>query len=244
MKKIVSGIMLILLIMIGMTIMPSRAGTTRISVINPETGDNNFVFHILPTRFNVTVWVFDVTNLYGWEVRLFCDDTILSVTRAWIPTWDNRWIFFGLATVATAPTLYDSDCDGSNEVACVGDALRSVGSGVNGTGLLAVIEFQILHGKPPKTSSFLSIDNVDTKLLNSSLNCPSTLKVDGYLEYIWPDLNGDGKVDIKDISIVALAFGSYPSHPRWNPIADVYQDSKIDIRDIALIAKNFGKIDP
>jgi len=55
------------------------------------------------------------------------------------------------------------------------------------------------------------------------------------------DLNEDDKVDIKDIATAALAFGSNPSHPRWNPIADINKDDKVDIRDIALIARNFGK---
>jgi len=55
------------------------------------------------------------------------------------------------------------------------------------------------------------------------------------------DLNGDGKCDIKDISIVAKAYGSYPGYPNWNPIADLYPDMKIDIRDVAIVAKDFGK---
>jgi len=56
------------------------------------------------------------------------------------------------------------------------------------------------------------------------------------------DLNGDNKVDVRDVSIVALAFGSYPGHARWNPVADVNKDRKIDVRDVALVAKNFGKV--
>ena len=55
------------------------------------------------------------------------------------------------------------------------------------------------------------------------------------------DVNRDGKVDLRDISLVAIAFGSYPGHPRWNLIADINQDGKIDLRDIALVARNFGK---
>jgi hypothetical protein len=55
------------------------------------------------------------------------------------------------------------------------------------------------------------------------------------------DLNMDGKVDITDISIASRAFGSYPSHSRWNPIADENEDNKIDIADIALTCRNFGK---
>jgi parallel beta-helix repeat protein len=55
------------------------------------------------------------------------------------------------------------------------------------------------------------------------------------------DINMDGKVDMKDISIICKAFGSFPNHPRWNPIADENEDNKIDIADIALTCRNFGK---
>jgi parallel beta-helix repeat protein len=64
----------------------------------------------------------------------------------------------------------------------------------------------------------------------------------------WPplmgDLNFDGIVNVKDIFVAAKAFGSYPGHPRWSPIADVNKDEKVNVRDLFLIAKNFGKISP
>jgi len=56
------------------------------------------------------------------------------------------------------------------------------------------------------------------------------------------DLNFDGYVDMSDISKAAKAFGSYPGHYRWDPMADLNADNKVDIKDIAPIAKNFGKI--
>jgi hypothetical protein len=55
------------------------------------------------------------------------------------------------------------------------------------------------------------------------------------------DINMDGKVDTKDISIICKAFGSFPGHPGWNPTADENEDNKIDIFDIALTCRNFGK---
>jgi len=58
------------------------------------------------------------------------------------------------------------------------------------------------------------------------------------------DVNHDGKVDIKDLAIVASAYGSSVGDPRYNPDADVYPvgspDGKIDIHDLAIVAKNFG----
>ena len=55
------------------------------------------------------------------------------------------------------------------------------------------------------------------------------------------DVNVDGAVDIQDILVAALSFGSYPTHPRWNPNADFTKDSYIGIDDICLTARNFGK---
>ena len=60
-------------------------------------------------------------------------------------------------------------------------------------------------------------------------------------ERIVGDLNYDGKVDMKDIYCVAVAFYSYPGHPRWNPECDLNDDGRVDMKDIYLIIKNFGK---
>jgi hypothetical protein len=55
------------------------------------------------------------------------------------------------------------------------------------------------------------------------------------------DVNGDGVVDILDISTVATAYGSYPGHPKWNSGADLNNDGVVDMLDIAVVAKDFGK---
>ncbi|MEM2954005.1 MAG: NosD domain-containing protein [Candidatus Bathyarchaeia archaeon] len=54
------------------------------------------------------------------------------------------------------------------------------------------------------------------------------------------DVNGDQVIDMKDMALAALSFGSRPEHPRWNLQADLNQDQKIDLKDLAIIAKNFG----
>jgi hypothetical protein len=67
---------------------------------------------------------------------------------------------------------------------------------------------------------------------------------------IMGDLNGDGKVDGKDLTLVAFSFASYgpeymhpgsPAGPKWNPDADMNNDNKVDGKDLTLIARNFGK---
>ncbi|MFC7679358.1 DUF4838 domain-containing protein [Paenibacillus sp. GCM10028914] len=53
------------------------------------------------------------------------------------------------------------------------------------------------------------------------------------------DVNGDGKVSIGDLGIVAAHYGKDSTSPDWQQAkrADVNKDGKIDIADLALIAK-------
>lgn len=55
------------------------------------------------------------------------------------------------------------------------------------------------------------------------------------------DVNQDGIVDIVDVGIVALAFGSDPSKPNWDPRADVNYDGVINIFDLVLETIHFGE---
>jgi len=73
----------------------------------------------------------------------------------------------------------------------------------------------------------------------------STLYDDiGYPDYPYKGQlqSPDIKVDMKDVAIVAKAFGSYPDHKRWNPYADVNNDYKVDLKDIGLICVGFGRV--
>jgi peptide/nickel transport system substrate-binding protein len=57
------------------------------------------------------------------------------------------------------------------------------------------------------------------------------------------DVNYDGKVDMRDIGIVAKAFAtSYgpPQDTRWMFRLDINNDRRVDLKDIGLMAKQFG----
>jgi hypothetical protein len=54
------------------------------------------------------------------------------------------------------------------------------------------------------------------------------------------DVDLDGSVDIVDVALVAIAFGSVPGSPTWNPAADLNYDGRIDIVDVAIVAFWFG----
>jgi hypothetical protein len=58
------------------------------------------------------------------------------------------------------------------------------------------------------------------------------------------DLTGDNQIDMQDIGIVTLAFGSYPGHNRWNPLSDINKHFIVNMFDVALISRNFGTVYP
>lgn len=74
-------------------------------------------------------------------------------------------------------------------------------------------------------------------------NTANNVLVDGTVKVRFMcDVNGDGKVDILDVSAVGKAFGSYPGDPtnRWNPDCDFNQDGKVNILDVSMVGKRFG----
>ena len=54
------------------------------------------------------------------------------------------------------------------------------------------------------------------------------------------DVNGDGKVDGKDIAIVSRAYNTKPGDPKWDSRADVNGDLKVDGKDVAIVSKYYG----
>jgi len=54
------------------------------------------------------------------------------------------------------------------------------------------------------------------------------------------DVTGDCRVNIFDLSTVAIAFGSTPGSPDWNENADTNKDGMINVFDMATVGMSFG----
>ena len=55
------------------------------------------------------------------------------------------------------------------------------------------------------------------------------------------DINEDGIVDIADLSIVTVAYGTFEGEPDYNPDADINKDGIVDIGDITIVSIYFGE---
>ncbi len=80
---------------------------------------------------------------------------------------------------------------------------------------------------------------------DAEITCgPTTLKVPWFARVdrlaIPGNVNGDSNVNILDLTLVAVAFGTRETDPLWNPDADLDYNGVVNILDLAIVATLFG----
>jgi PKD repeat protein len=118
----------------------------------------------------------------------------------------------------------------------------------DGMGIFNVSTPQTTHSFVPPGNYTVTLTVLDS--VNRTQSASAIVQVRNATINIY-DLNRDGKIDGKDITIVAKAFGSYgpdyfypgsPPASNWDPRADVNGDNKVDGKDVTPVALNFGKV--
>jgi len=191
-------------------------------------------------NFTINVTIANVTDLFSWQVALYYRNDILEATEA----TEGPFLKTGGDTLfVTSPSETGgvwNDYNATHGRIFLGCTILGDLPGVNGSGVLATIKFKATA----LGCCILKLDRKETIVIDSDQNSMLPEVRDGYITVTEPlpgDLNGDGIVNILDLAIFGKAFGSYPGHPRWNPIADINKDNTTNIIDLVLIAKNFGK---
>jgi parallel beta-helix repeat protein len=59
--------------------------------------------------------------------------------------------------------------------------------------------------------------------------------------YVVGDSNHDGKINYRDLFLLARAYGSAPNEPNWNPCVDFNDDKIVDCFDLAILKENYGR---
>jgi hypothetical protein len=124
----------------------------------------------------------------------------------------------------------------------------------SGSGALAKVIFNVTYEAQCGEDATCVLDLYDTNLTDSWTSPLSHSVYDGFYRAPHPmltgDINDDRIVDIVDIVICALAFGSEaednPETPwdeteNWNPNANLNNDELVDIVDLVIIAIHFGE---
>jgi hypothetical protein len=209
--------------------------------------------HAVGTIFSVNI---DVSELNaGWravsaQVRLLYDPAYLEVLNVTEGPFlqDPRWNLHGTLFLSSVEVdvIYGPDV-------LIGDLLLpNSDNGVwdafpTGNGTIATVTFNVtsqpLGLDNPPAHVYLGLGDPFSTLLNDNNDYIPTNLLSGEFR-VYPthkaDINVDGKVDMKDIALVAKAFGTKAGDPRWNANADVVTDGIINMRDVGFVARNFG----
>jgi len=193
-QKLVGSIalsMVAMLFLSMMAILPVHAVTPEVYMV-PSVNAFSTATTSLGYKWNITFYVKDVADLFAYQVYLTVDDTMLNITRAWLPTWDPAWVFTGRAEVSKpAPFFYDFNTNGISEAVKIGATIVTGATypqpGDIQPGKLAIIELKIINvpGKYGVLSSTLGINNIDTKLVDSNVIVIPSTKTDGSFTYTW-----------------------------------------------------------
>ena len=210
-------LLLILILAFSTPFLPATAQSNpEMKVLNPLTGLPTFNFYTNETisgeRFNLTVYLYNVSNLFAYQIFLKINDTLLNITRAWLPTWNQTWVFYGKTSSQPAPKFRDDNHNNITELLIIGASLFT-GDKFDGDGLLAVVELEIILDPPPggRFESTLNIDNEDTELFKESETGwgVEPIPVDKYDgEYCY--IRGEPPEPWLEITPATLTFGPFP----------------------------------
>lgn len=184
MKKLGSSIALSMVTMLLLSMMAIFPAYTQLTPefymepsVNPPAPGPYIGF-----KWNVTVYVKDITDVYAWMVHLAYDPTLLNLTNIVIPP-EEKALWGGMPV-----TFYGADY-GEAADTLIGDV-----PGVTGAGpyALALFEFEILKApqKYETLSCALNIDNDDTYLLDSAtppVTISPVTKTDGSYTWTWTE---------------------------------------------------------
>jgi len=174
------------------------------------------------TNFTVNVRIRDVVDLYAWQFNMTFDPNLMQCVSV------MEGEFLRNVGSTTGLILSVNNTNGWIKAAC---SLVGAVSGASGGCVLAYVTFHCA------SVGGSALDLHDTKLLNSSrVSVPAPPNLG--------DINGDGKVDLKDVYIVAKAYCSKVGDPRYDPQADLNSDGAVDIEDLIIVVLNFGHMYP
>jgi parallel beta-helix repeat protein len=145
---------------------------------------------------------------------------------------------YGMYSEIAGVSVYANDTNGNNSVVTT---LSSVALPAKDSVILNFIWNTAGFAKSNYTVTAV-VDQVsgetdigDNALVGGSIAVASIGDLTGVTPFV-----PDGKVNIRDIAIVASSFGSTPKDSKWNANCDVNNDGRVDIRDISIVAKHFG----
>jgi hypothetical protein len=205
-----------------------QAQSTAISLVDssvPLTGHTYFYIKFGAT-INLTLYVTDVTGAWGWTANVTWDNSVLHLA----PTGN---ITEGPFLSNSGQTLFLPTPPTPGNVELTSTLLENTSS--SGSGALAYIAFvpQTLNVTTTITISGIRMWNTADQDIATFALVSKTIVI-----RLLGDVNADDKVDIKDVHLVAAAYGQ--TVPPAAEYLDLNHDGKIDIKDVHAAAAQYG----
>jgi len=221
-----------------------------IKMLNPETNDSFFILkaseHPIGSVFTVMFSITHVEKLIAWEISISWNNSLINFQDVSIPD-DN--VFASAIDGATLITFASNDVVDDTGYLKVNATLSpETPVDVTNLGVLCQVNFTIqqLPSDEVLCTEITFIQQETFVVLE--LGQKPVFTTPAYVCILnftpTPDINKDGTVKFEDIMTAVDAFGSYPSHLRWNPHADLDLDGRITMADMVIILTNFGKSYP
>lgn len=91
-----------------------------------------------------------------------------------------------------------------------------------------------------ETSGSIRLAHATSRVTSFTMNGSGTITA-VFASHSSTDLNGDREINMQDVTIVAIAFGSELGDSSWNQLADLDKNGVVNIIDITFVAKDYGK---
>ena len=198
--------------------------------------------------FTVDVKIENITGLQGVDFCLKYDSTILNATKVEEGSFMKS---FGLTYIVKQEIQPNYQTNRGRVwfviVICGNES-------ATGSGTLATITFNATAAGEGELDLFSVLpDNLNQVKLITCVGVPiAHALMNGHVvisdDPLDPpakpsaDVNGDGRVDIIDISLVARALGKSVGVSLYVSKADLDQNGVIDVRDVAIVAASFGQV--
>jgi hypothetical protein len=243
-KKAKAALPVVIIVLLFVVMRPlGRAMPDTIVRMDPEESDVK-----VGQIFTVNVSITDVSELVGVDFLLAYNATILQLVnvdqgpfmQAVGPTFMVNLTKEGmvwLAVVILDPQGHMPSASGSGVLATV--TFKAIAPGESSLDLYSKDPYKPdevkLASDPADGATAIPNVAIDGRVVVSP-DPPDVTKPP-----IVGDVNGDGKVDMQDVGVVASVFQLRSTNPRWNPKCDFNSDGIVDMKDIGIVGRHFGE---
>jgi hypothetical protein len=222
-------------------------------VLSGTTSTKYIAYQSVGSSFSVDIRVDNTGSvspgINSYSFSLTWNATVLSVTNV-SDAFSGSFLNSG-PNLGMAQSLGDLPVNNTVGVLVIGDIILNPSNTTacaTGSGVLTTLTFTVLANGPseidlqPSDAGVAYLSYPDSKA--DSHNVAATPVYFSYGYELLGDINGEGKVNLADLVLLAQAYGSKPGDANWNPNADINGKGVVNLSDLVTLALHYGQTYP